>query len=369
MMTNPHPGRPHRAAPPHTSRLILGLLLLAILSTQSLNAGPRQPVALVYWASGEAQRIAPGRSPEPLRLYDRLPAGVTLELKPGARVSLAFVTGKRYEISGPASATLGKEDLAARSGGVKALAPVPPLPQLEPIAASEKPGRTPGAILIRGGEAGAGGLFKADVEARERLREAVEALGDDDSRALLKAVDHVLGLAAKPPADPEPLGVVVERIAPSSPGETAGLRSGDVILSWSCAAAPPTFPQPSEGDVRSTYDLLAIEYEQAPRRAVVLHGRRGDQEMSWRFSAGEWGVRTRPAMPEDLAKLYLEGKARREARDLAATERSWRAAADSARAAGQGRLAAWLLDRLARALPESGKWPEADEASARALAA
>ncbi|HEY4591429.1 MAG TPA: hypothetical protein VIJ61_03410, partial [Thermoanaerobaculia bacterium] len=69
-------------------------------------------MALVYQVSGEAQRTAPGRSPEPLRLYDRLPAGVTLELKPGSRVSLAFVTGKRYELSGPARATFGPKDLA-----------------------------------------------------------------------------------------------------------------------------------------------------------------------------------------------------------------------------------------------------------------
>ncbi|HEY4564114.1 MAG TPA: hypothetical protein VIJ36_14115, partial [Thermoanaerobaculia bacterium] len=218
MMTSPRPGRPHRAAPTHTSRLILGLLLLAILSAQTLIAGPREPVALVYQVSGEAQRTAPGRSPEPLRLYDRLPAGVTLELKPGSRVSLAFVTGKRYELSGPARATFGPKDLAARSGGVKALAPVPPLPRLEPIAASEKPGQTPGAILIRGGEAGS----KENAEARERLRNAVEALGDDDSRALLKAVDHVLGLAAKAPlaADaPCPLstpGLVIETVTPES---------------------------------------------------------------------------------------------------------------------------------------------------------
>jgi hypothetical protein len=151
MMKNLHPGRPHRAGPTHESRLILGLLFLAILSAQTLIAGPREPVALIYQVSGEALRKLPGHSSEPLRLLDRLPAGVTLELKPGSRVSLAFATGKRYEISGSARATLGKGDLAARSSGVRALAPFPPF-RLVPIAESERPGPAAGAIFIRGDE-------------------------------------------------------------------------------------------------------------------------------------------------------------------------------------------------------------------------
>jgi hypothetical protein len=85
-----------------------------------------------------------------LRLYDRLPAAVTLELPSGSRIALAFVTGKRYEISGPAHATLGPGDLTARSGSVRALAPVPPLPSLKPIPASDHPGATAGAFVIRG---------------------------------------------------------------------------------------------------------------------------------------------------------------------------------------------------------------------------
>lgn len=334
-----------------------GLLLLAV---PIAAAGPREPVAIIYQVSGEAR---------PLRLFDRLPAGATVKLPAGARVTLAFVTGKRYELSGPARATLGPEDLAAKSGGVKALASVPPLPHLEPIAPSERPGSTAGAIRIRGGEGGSGSLSKEDAEARERLRKAVEALGDDDSRALLTAVDHVLRLTERAHADPEPAdGVVVESVAPSSPGETAGLRPGDVILSWSCPVSLPAFPQPSSGDVRSPYDLLPLEIEEAPRRAVILRGKRGDQEMSWHFSAGEWGIKMRPSMPGDLAALYLKGKASLEVNDLAAADRYWRSAAESARAAGEGRLAAWLLHQMARALVQAGRWPEADAAYGEALA-
>lgn len=127
--------------------VVCGLLLLAV---PAAAAGRREPVAVIYQVSGEAHRVAPGRSPEPLRLFDWLSTEVTLELKPGSRVALAFVTGKRYELSGPARATLGPGDLAARSGGVKALPPTPPFPGLKPIAESENAGTTAGAVWIRG---------------------------------------------------------------------------------------------------------------------------------------------------------------------------------------------------------------------------
>jgi len=126
--------------------LACGLLLLAVSNTA---AGPREPVAILYQVSGEALRTAPSRSPEPLRLYDWLPAGAILELKPGSRLAIAFVTGKRYEISGPARAILGREDLSIRSGAMRSLPPVPPLPRLSAIAKNEHPGPKAGAIRIR----------------------------------------------------------------------------------------------------------------------------------------------------------------------------------------------------------------------------
>jgi hypothetical protein len=123
-----------------------GLLLLAV---PIAAAGPREPVAIIYQVSGEPLRIAPGRTPEPLRLLDYLPAEATVELKAGSRLALAFVTGKRYELSGPARATLGKGDLAAKSGGVRALASVPPLSRLVAIEDGDHPGAAMGAIRIR----------------------------------------------------------------------------------------------------------------------------------------------------------------------------------------------------------------------------
>jgi hypothetical protein len=118
-----------------------------LLISQTAAAGPREPVAIIYRITGEALRAAPGR--RPVHLFDRLPAETTLELAPGSRLALAFATGKRYELSGPARVTLGKGDLAAKSGGVRPLPSVPPLPHLAAIAEDEKPGPTAGAVRIR----------------------------------------------------------------------------------------------------------------------------------------------------------------------------------------------------------------------------
>jgi len=129
--------------------LTCGFFLLTTLPVQTAATARREPVAIVYQLTGEAQRVEPGRSREPVRLFDRLPAGTTLELAPGSRLALAFVTGKRYEIYGKARAALGKGDLGARSGGVRSLPSVPPLPRLAPIAEDDHPGPSAGAVRIR----------------------------------------------------------------------------------------------------------------------------------------------------------------------------------------------------------------------------
>ena len=128
--------------------------------------------------------------------------------------------------------------------------------------------------------------------------------------------------AAAPAKAPEPAGAIVEKVAPHSPGAMAGLLPGDLILSWSSKA--------SQGVIHSPYDLLPLELEEAPRRAVTLRGRRGREERVWVLAAGDWGVVTRPT--------------------------------------GDG-LASWSLSRRAHELAEERKWPEADAAFQEALVA
>jgi CHAT domain-containing protein/Flp pilus assembly protein TadD len=153
--------------------------------------------------------------------------------------------------------------------------------------------------------------------------------------------------AAAPEQVADEEGVVVESVTPHSVAAVAGLLPGDVMLSWSSAAA--------NGLVNSPYDLLPVEIEEAPRRAVTLHGRRGSEEMAWVLTAGDWGMDTRPGLPRDLAALHQGG--------------NWQAAAEAARSAGDGRLAAWFLHRLARRLNDDHQWPEADSIFQEAITA
>jgi hypothetical protein len=107
-------------------------------------------VAIIYRLAGTASRIDPGRPRRPVGLFDRLPAGVVLETEPGARLELAFGTGLRWALGSGSRAALGPAGLATRSGDVRQLLPVPPLPLLGPIRKEDHPGRHPGAVRIRG---------------------------------------------------------------------------------------------------------------------------------------------------------------------------------------------------------------------------
>ncbi len=52
-------------------------------------------------------------------------------------------------------------------------------------------------------------------------------------------------------------GITVESVAKYFEAEKAGLQAGDVLLSWSRGDA--------KGEIKSPFDLSAIEIEQAPR--------------------------------------------------------------------------------------------------------
>jgi CHAT domain-containing protein/tetratricopeptide (TPR) repeat protein len=129
-------------------RLGTAAALLCAGAPTAEAAQPR-PAAIVYALAGEASAIAPGEERRPLRLFDRLPAGETLEAGPGSHLALAFRSGRRYQLGERSRVTLGTADLASRTGPVRALRQAPPLPDLAPIAQDDHPGLKAGAVRIR----------------------------------------------------------------------------------------------------------------------------------------------------------------------------------------------------------------------------
>jgi hypothetical protein len=123
--------------------------LLFVLAALTAAPAPPAPAAIVYALTGEASQSAPGQPHHAVRLFDRLPAGARLEVAPGARLALAFESGKRWELGGGARITLGAKDLGARAGKVSRLPAVPTLPSLAPIRKHDHAGPRAGAVRIR----------------------------------------------------------------------------------------------------------------------------------------------------------------------------------------------------------------------------
>ena len=100
-------------------------------------------------------------------------------------------------------------------------------------------------------------------------------------------------------------GVIVEAVEPSSSGAAAGIKPGDVLVSWSRSA--PSDAATERGPLRSPFDLTETEVEQAPRGAVTLTGIRDRQALAVVMAPGPWGIASRPQMPPSLLATYEAG--------------------------------------------------------------
>src|SRR5579859_1694773 len=136
-------------------------------------------------------------------------------------------------------------------------------------------------------------------------------------------------------------GVIVESLIHDQEGEKAGIRPGDVLLSWSRGDA--------KGEINSPFDLPYIRMEQASRGPLRLTGLRGAQKRSWLLGSDFWGVWTYPNFQDELLSIYTQGQQLAQAGRLNEALEQWRAAAAIAETSGISWLSPWLLSRAARA--------------------
>ena len=123
------PAREAGHGDPHVRRITAVaatlLLLVGVAQASSPADSESEPVAIVYVLTGMATSGTPSQ-PRAVRLFDRLPAGMTLDVAAESSVALAFSSGFRYALGPKARVRLGKTDLDSQSGPVTRLRSVPP---------------------------------------------------------------------------------------------------------------------------------------------------------------------------------------------------------------------------------------------------
>lgn len=174
------------------------------------------------------------------------------------------------------------------------------------------------------------------------------------SSALLLLMARPLDAVARAFVQPPP-GVVVEEVAAGSEAAAAGIKPGDLLLSWRRAAEPPANPTEARGEIGSPFDLSEVEIEQAPRGPITFAGSRNGEGFSATLPAGEWRLSIRPQMPKTLLAGYQEGKTLIDEKNLDSGVAQWREAAAQA----DPMLAAWLLWKSGNQLTAARRWDEA----------
>jgi len=142
-------------------------------------------------------------------------------------------------------------------------------------------------------------------------------------------------------------GAIVETVGKGGSAESAGLKSGDLLVAWMRSASGPN--RAAQGALSSPFDLVEAEVEQAPRGPVAVEVRRDGQARWLPMPPGEWRLTTVSAAARSdhhrASALLEQGK-----HEEAAAE--WARAADDLVARSAPLEACWLRILAGRALAE-----------------
>ncbi|MFL6234429.1 MAG: tetratricopeptide repeat protein, partial [Thermoanaerobaculia bacterium] len=164
-------------------------------------------------------------------------------------------------------------------------------------------------------------------------------------------------------------GVVVEEVSTGSALEKAGLRPGDLLLTWERAPDPPANPEGDKGEIQTVFDWLWVQTEQAPRGTVRLHGERDGVATSFEIQKGpEWDAEMRPRMAADLLQMYLEGRRRVEAGDVEGGVALWDQLVQRAELQASPGLRSWVLLQASEAWAKGRQRDKAQSALRASLA-
>ncbi len=191
-----------------------------------------------------------------------------------------------------------------------------------------------------------------------------------DFGAAIALVFVATTVAASPPVKTQrTAGLVVESAEKDSAADKAGIKAGDVLVSWVRAPNLPANPSEARGTFASPFDVTEVEIEQSPRGDMTLAGRRDGQPFSVTLPPGDWKIEVRPALSAEGLERYIRAKQRIAEGELAsgiALLREQMVGLDRK----DPESACWLLKVIGDAWSRAKKWDEAraayEEAKGRA---
>lgn len=143
-------------------------------------------------------------------------------------------------------------------------------------------------------------------------------------------------------------GVVVERVTDGGEGQRAGVRVGDVFLSWRSERG-------EWHEIESPFDLPWIQTSQAPNASISFRGLRGNARQIWVIRKYGWQFSARVNMQRELLELYEEGHKLAKSGQVDGAVSKWHAAVDLAKASEPPWVSCWLLARSAQWLLWAGR--------------
>jgi hypothetical protein len=249
---------------------IPALVALAALSLAT-DAVESSPIVLIYRLTGESS-VVPGGGGEthPAELFDWLSVGDEIRVGKDGRIAIVFVTGTRYELTGPAAAELTAEGLRRAEGKVEALPPIPPLPL--PLRSAHPAdafaGTRLGGVVLRG--SGLSWIYPrqgATTDAREttlRFGASSESaagyrvvLEDEDGTVLLHTVVKEREVALPPDLLDDGRRYYWRVLALEEAG-TSGVAEGDFRTLDSESASRRRILQPQLGRSNDAYVLALL---------------------------------------------------------------------------------------------------------------
>jgi CHAT domain-containing protein/Tfp pilus assembly protein PilF len=145
---------------------------------------------------------------------------------------------------------------------------------------------------------------------------------------------------------------VVEQVAEHTQAQRAGVKPGDVLISWKQAGI--------QGKFKTPFDLSYSFFEQAPRGPLEIVALRGTERHSWVFQSDSWGIIVRPNFSDPLLPIYRRSQNLYAAGKLEEATSCIRAAALIAPEEERVWLRPWLLAHAGKMLREAKQWESSD---------